>query len=156
MITLLDWNKWRFPGGDAWSDWHALEPATIEALAVKPGAYVVGLPESFGSLRRLLAADEHGLLDVGESGELRTRLRHLFRCATVKGQRGHMAGWRLGTGGLVDKLGITAQELRISWCYAEDGSDEEAYRLEGTILQSYFDLFGELPPLNYKFNWSGT
>lgn len=54
--------------------------------------------------------------------------------------------------GLLARLGLRADELRLSVCYAP--SKEEAYRVEGTILRIYYGLFGELPPLNYKFNWS--
>jgi hypothetical protein len=30
----------------------------------------------------------------------------------------------------------------------------EAYEWEGWLLKTYFELLGELPPLNYTFNWS--
>jgi hypothetical protein len=62
-----------------------------------------------------------------------------------------MARWRLGSMGLL-RLGLRPDQLRLSICYA--GSKDEAYRIEGTILRIYYDLFGELLPLNYKFNWS--
>ncbi|MFI5302569.1 MAG: hypothetical protein ACHREM_31145 [Polyangiales bacterium] len=57
-----------------------------------------------------------------------------------------MAGWRLGTGGLLDRLGLKPSDLRFSWCGA--ASKDEAYRIEGTLLRGYYELFGELPPLN--------
>ncbi|GMV18158.1 MAG: hypothetical protein AMXMBFR56_63820 [Polyangiaceae bacterium] len=151
-ISGAHWNSWSFPGGDAWSPWKVLSPAL--KIRDRPGAYVIGLPASRAPLGRLRGADPHGILDIGESAKLARRISDLRRCAEKPGERGHMAGWRLGSGGLLKHLGITSADLRVSYCYAEPASKDEAYRLEGTILRGYFDLFGELPPLNYKFNWS--
>jgi hypothetical protein len=62
-----------------------------------------------------------------------------------------MAGWRLGSFGLLERLGGKVDNLQFS--YRKATSKEDAYRIEGQMLRVYFDIFGELPPLNYKFNW---
>lgn len=155
MATMDEWHAWSFPGGDKWTHWAPLSEDTLRTVPSQAGAYVVGLPPSRlekEGLGRLLATDPHGLLDVGESSQLQKRLRLLRACASTDGTRGHMAGWRLGSGGLLAKLAVPVEELRVSWCTADDRS--ESYRLEGDVLRRYYDLFGELPPLNYKFNWS--
>lgn len=155
MATMDEWHAWSFPGGRGWTHWAPITEATLRTVPVQAGAYVLGLPPSRlpkGGLGRLLAADPHGLLDVGESSQLQKRLRLLRACASAEGTRGHMAGWRLGSGGLLAKLEVSVEELRVSWSIAADRS--ESYRLEGDVLRRYYDLFGELPPLNYKFNWS--
>jgi hypothetical protein len=141
----------RFPSGEEWTDWRPLNSETLAAVPGQPGAYVLSLPAGL-PLGRLLHADPHRLLDIGESSNLRRRLDSLRRCATEAGTPGHMAGWRLGTMGLLARLECSAEELRVSWRAAR--TKEEAYAHEGFILRAYFDLFGELPPLNYKFNWS--
>lgn len=151
-INRAQWNSWSFPGGDAWSPWATLSPSL--KLRDRPGAYVLGLPAIRGPLGRLLAADPHGILDVGESERLASRIDVLRRCVTRAGERGHMAGWRLGSGGLLRNLKIEAADLRVSYCYAKPATKDVAYRIEGTLLRTYYELFGELPPLNYKFNWS--
>ena len=91
---------------------------------------------------------------VGESADLNKRLATLFLCASTKDQPGHMAGWRLGSLGLLERLELAPGDLRVSWCYAK--SKGEAYRIEGTMLRMYYQHFGELPPLNHKFNWSSV
>jgi hypothetical protein len=154
MTTEQDWRHWRFDGGDKWSNWFPFSEVALAEVHASAGAYVLGLPASHGrgTLGRLLGEDPHGLLDVGEAGNLRDRLLAFRRCASMEGERGHMAGWRLGSMGLLNRLGINADDLRMSVCYAT--SKDDAYRVEGTILRIYYDPFGELPPLNYKFNWS--
>jgi len=152
-VTQLEaWHAWSFRSGSAWTDWHAFSPSTLALVSATPGAYVLGLPAGV-PLGRLLRADPHRLLDVGEASNLNKRLNTLWRCATTQGTPGHMAGWRLGSMQLLARLGCRADELRVSWCMA--GTKSEAYSHEGALLRTYFDLFGELPPLNYKFNWSG-
>lgn len=152
--SMAEWKKWDFDGGDKWSNWEDLSPQLIEKLKNEPGAYVLGLPETEKrkKLPRLLASDEHQIIDIGESRHLQNRIRDLLRCAQNEGHSGHMAGWRLGSGGLLRRLNLEAKDLRVSFCYAKDKHD--AYRIEGTMLRRYYELFGELPPLNYKFNWS--
>jgi len=63
-----------------------------------------------------------------------------------------MAGWRLGTLRLLKRLGVAAEDLLVDWHEVAD--KDEAYEWEGWLLRTYFQIFGELPPLNYKFNWS--
>lgn len=152
MASHDEWKRWSFKGGHEWCDWMPFSTSTFDAIRAQPGAYVLGLPDHRGPLGRLLGQDPHGLLDVGEAESLRDRLAALRRCATTRGQCGHMAGWRLGSMGLLARLDLRPEDLRLSVCYA--GSKVEAYAIEGAILRDYYDLFGELPPLNYKFNWS--
>ncbi|CAN96796.1 hypothetical protein predicted by Glimmer/Critica [Sorangium cellulosum So ce56] len=151
-IDIEAWTNWNFKGGDRWNDWQPLSTEVIADVQQKAGAYVLGLPASKRPLGRLIQAEPHGLLDVGESRNLNQRLRNLYRCMSTEGERGHMAGWRLGSGGLLRQLNLTPSQFQVSWCYAP--TKDEAYRVEGTILRAYYSLFGELPPLNYKFNWS--
>ncbi len=152
MVKMKEWKLWRFEGGDRWNDWQPFSAKTIKGIVDQAGAYVLGLPAKRTPLGRLLGRDVHGILDVGEATHLRKRLDTLHKCASAKGATGHMAGWRLGSMALLGELGVKVDSLRISVCYST--SKEEAYRVEGAILRNYFRLFGELPPLNYKFNWS--
>lgn len=149
---IESWRDWRILSGAHWTDWLPLSPATIAIAPTTPGAYVLGLPPG-PPMGRLLAEDPHRLLDIGESGNLKQRLASLRACASTPGRPGHMAGWRLGSLGLLEKLGATVDGLQVSWRSTE--TKEGAYAAEGLMLRLYFDIFGELAPLNYKFNWSG-
>ncbi|GAK85886.1 hypothetical protein JCM19238_3476 [Vibrio ponticus] len=61
-----------------------------------------------------------------------------------------MAGWRYRVCNF-NKV-FPLQELHICWKECTDKA--EAQRLEGQLLSEYLELHYELPPLNYKFNWS--
>lgn len=130
---------------------------TVDLLTEEPGVYLLARASHAGSLkphpiRRLLQADPHGLLDIGEAANLRRRLGQLRECVAQPGTLGHMAGWRLGHLGLLRKLGCESEDLLVSHFVVK--TKEDAYGWEGWLLRTYFELFGELPPLNYKFNWS--
>lgn len=148
--TPSSWSKWAFVGGDRWADWSFFSSENIARVTEGAGAYALGMRRR--PISRMLGTDAAGVLDVGEGGELRSRLQQLLACVSTPGTTGHMAGWRLGTIGLMAKLGVSPRDLRFTWCPAN--SKDEAYRLEGTLLRYYFTAFGELPPLNYKFNWA--
>lgn len=150
--SLTAWHAWSFlPERDEWTDYVKFSPDNIAKAPTLPGTYVLGLPGG-RPIGRLLGTDRIGVLDVGESKDLRKRLSDLYRCASTAGQTGHMAGWRLGSLGLLSRLGVEIDKLRIFW--RETETEDQAYRLEGRILRTYYELFGELPPLNYQFNWS--
>jgi len=155
-ISIGEWHAWEFEGSETWTNWRSLSEVSVAAAPAAAGAYVLGIPATRGSNRarigRLLADDLNGVLDIGESGHLRKRLQDLHRCISTPGQVGHMAGWRLGSFGLLEKLRVSVSDLRVSWRSTQ--SKEDAYRVEGEMLRWYFDIFGELPPLNYKFNWT--
>jgi hypothetical protein len=96
-------------------------------------------------MSRLLGVDEQGVLDIGESKNLRKRLRALAACASADGVKGHMAGWRYRYLQLHEKL---PGDLVVAWRYGD-----ESYKLEAVTMTNYVNAFGELPPLNYQFNW---
>jgi len=121
----------------------------VEHVPDAPGVYVLGLGKDTRtsvSIPRLAGVDKHGVLDIGESKSLRARFVALRRCVTVVGATGHMAGWRYGYLQLSKHL---VGRLYLSWTTSSD-----CYALEGELLHAYLSAFRELPPLNYKFNWS--
>lgn len=42
--------------------------------------------------------------------------------------------------------------LWVSWCVTKN--KKSAYEKEGEILSEYYSQHCDLPPLNFKFNWS--
>jgi len=89
------------------------------------------------------------MIDIGESGALRKRLRDFCRCATTKGEQGHMAGWRFTF--FQFKRHFPYDALRVRWTGA--ASKEDALYAEGKLMLDYLLNHAELPPLNYSFNW---
>ena len=129
-----------------WSEWQSLADLDMKKVTTGPGAYVIAADQP---LHRAVGVDEDGILDVGESSSLRQRLRDFVRCATRRGDEGHMAGWRYAFFHFADHYPFST--LRIRWVAA--ATKEEAYRHEGLVLLVYLCRHAELPPLNYKFNW---
>lgn len=155
-LTIQQWSDWTFPNRGRFTDWR-LFVEVVGKAPKDPGVYFLAVPSVQEPMRprklcRFLNEDPHGLLDIGEAANLQRRLQVLYKCATNRGAPGHMAGWRLGSMGLIDRLGCKADQLLVSWFKLE--SKDEAYHWEGRMLNVYFSIFGELPPLNYKFNWS--
>ena len=134
-----------------WTTWRPLDTCVGEKLIPSgPGAYRIRCRGRV--VRRAIDRDREGVLDIGKSVRLRTRLAAFFRCVTAKKARhGHMAGWRYREVGLHRRY--PPERLEVCWCEARDG--DEALRLEAEALEDYSRRHGELPPLNYGSNWVG-
>ncbi|WP_127475160.1 hypothetical protein [Sulfurivermis fontis] len=130
-----------------WSEWENLLRADLSRIPDGPGAYMIAAKSS---INRAYGTDEEGILDVGESGRLRHRIKSFIACANGNRRSGHMAGWRFNRFKFDSKFPLDS--LYLSWHRTE--SKEEAYKLEEKILESYLEQHSELPPLNYKYNWA--
>ncbi len=136
-----------------WSDWKDLTTAAIDAVPASCGAYQVRAVNEKRRQRvipRCFGEDPEGLLGIGESQNLRSRLNALLRCMSDREQAGHMAGWRYA---FLEMGKIFPLEL-VQFRYRVVASKDAAYELEGELLHAYVGRHFELPPLNYKFNWS--
>ena len=73
-MPQFDWTNW--------TEWENLTELDLRSLPTGPGAYVLstGTP-----IRRVIGKDDLGILDIGESGRLRGRLRSFLRCARRRG-----------------------------------------------------------------------
>ncbi|MEM6394443.1 MAG: hypothetical protein AAF797_16880 [Planctomycetota bacterium] len=140
MIHEFSWS--------GWTPWEKLSAIDVSTLNPGPGNYVIAAARP---LARAHGIDRYGLLTIGESSGLQQRIRDFIRCATREGQEGHIAGWRYNYFGF-DSV-FPFKSLLIRWQAAE--SKAEANKIEAQTMRSYLDDHFELPPLNYKFNWSG-
>lgn len=129
-----------------WSDWELLMKADLALIPNQPGAYMIAAKHS---IHRAFGEDPEGILDVGESKNLRDRIRAFIGCANGNRSSGHMAGWRFYEFDF--NLRFPVDSLYLSWHKAD--SKAEAYALEESILKEYLAQHSELPPLNYKYNW---
>jgi hypothetical protein len=153
-ITLKEWKAWDFCGG-SWHEWSRFSPAEIADVCGGPGVYVLALPEARAPLGRLVQSDPHSILDVGICGELSKYIPQLVRVAT-EAEAAHIEGWRPGSRKLLEKLKLEPSDLRLRWCSAESEDTEYAYSIERRILEGYYELFGELPPLNDNRGYETT
>lgn len=159
----LDTAKWAFlrvggpvPGFDwsGWDPWQPLTDSTVGALPSRPGAYVVRVLSEDGTtpqpMRRCCGDDPLGILDIGESKDVRKRLTNLLTCMHDENRSGHMAGWRYAFLGMHKLFPTRRLEVRVKGA----PSKKAAHGLEGDMLAVYVRRHFELPPLNYKMNWS--
>lgn len=128
-----------------WTDWLPLLKNARD-IPCSPGAYMIAAHKA---INRAVGEDVEGILDIGESVNLRKRIRDFIGCAQGTRQLGHMAGWRYHEYDLAPHFPL--ESLFICWHTA--ASKPEAYALEGAMLKAYLQQHKELPPLNYKFNW---
>jgi hypothetical protein len=129
-----------------WTEWTPLIGLDLGTVPQGPGAYVIA---SNRPINRAVGVDPDGFLDVGESGRLSDRLWGFRQCVTVRGTEWHRAGWRFAF--FRFERHFPVDTLRLRWVAADSKAD--AYRAEGRVLLAYLMRHGELPPLNYKFNW---
>ena len=136
----------RVKSWEGWSGWATF--GNLNGVPETPGAYIIGTKQS---IARLSGQDKNGILSIGETDNLLKRLQMFLACADGNRHRGHTAGWRYRELNLHKLFPITS--LHFRWKSAL--SKEEAYSLEGELLKEYASQHLELPPLNYKYNWSG-
>jgi hypothetical protein len=136
---------------DGWTEWVQLKELSSKSIPDSPGAYVLSAARP---IQRAIGTDALGIIDIGECGKgdanLRVRLAKMQNCLGVRGNKGHMAGWRFAF--FRFERHFPMEDLRVRWTTA--GSKKEAYEREGAVMLTYLLRHCELPPLNYQFNWS--
>ena len=114
-------------------------------LANAPGVYELVVLDKAGEwarLDRVGGTDRRGILYIGQSSKLRSRLQDLRRVIREQSPDGHIAGLTYRNSAKIKKL---APNTRIRFRYVHCGN---CRREEKDLLRSYFDKYGEVPPLN--------
>jgi hypothetical protein len=138
----IDWRGWT-----GWTSLSLAQGLGFPNAPNKPGAYAVAADTP---ISRAVGSDEYGILTIGESDDLHRRMTLFASCALSYGTEGHEAGWRFSF--LRFERYFSFAKLRIRWKATE--TKKQANELEGKMLLAYLSKHLELPPLNYKFNWS--
>ena len=131
--------------GEDWSDWTKLD--NLRDIPKEPGAYIIATEKK---INRIIGKDNDGILSIGETDNLFKRIQMFLSCAEGKRHRGHNAGWRYYKLDLKKEFPI----ISLYICWKSVSSKKEAHHLEGEELKKYANKHYELPPLNYKYNWS--
>jgi len=137
-MLIFDWT--------GWTKWAPLVDLDLATVPNTPGAYVIATDRP---ISRAVGVDQEGFLTVGESGKLSDRLWGFRECVTKPGAKWHSAGWRFAYFKFQRHFPVAS--LRVRWAALD--TKAAAYSAEGTLLLAYLREHGELPPLNYKFNW---
>jgi len=129
--------------------WQSLQALALDRLAMVPRCEGVYQISAGRPLNRVVGADKVGILEIGETDNLRRRLRDFVLCATGVREKGHSAGCRYAHFGFARHFPF--RSLRVRW--EEKGSKPEAHRAEHDMMEAYTISHCELPPLNNSFNW---
>jgi len=113
----------------------------------KAGVYVISAGKN---IHRTVGVDKVGIIDIGETVNLRNRIKSFLYCAKGEKKKGHMAGWRYHH--LPYSKYFPIESLLIQWKEIDD--KDSARKEESRLMDVYVREHLELPPLNYSFNWS--
>ncbi|GAI36377.1 unnamed protein product, partial [marine sediment metagenome] len=102
-------------------------------------------------ISRLFGKDKSGLLSIGQSVHLRSRIQQFYKVAKeMAGFFKHSAGDRLFLARLCASASsnnyFSNKIIQVSFITLQ--SKMEAEELEERLLKCYFKKYGELPPLN--------
>lgn len=128
------------------SKWVHLTDESLHDVPQKTGIYEIRAPRSIKSINRLIGKDEKGILEIGQSSDLRIRLRAFYNAAKG-GEESHSEGIRFFKLKLARKLGIKIGELEVR--FKEVKKSQLKTTEEGHLLR-YEERHGELPPLNHS------
>jgi hypothetical protein len=131
-----DWGGWT-----EGSPLITLRERNFPGLTETPGAYVIAARKL--KIPRIFGVDTNGIVCVGESEGLRSRIRNFAACV-AEGKDSHMAGWKYNLFNL--KRCGPADSLIVRWFSGED--KEAARAMQWKILRAYILNHCEMPPLN--------
>jgi hypothetical protein len=131
-----------------WSGWIAFSEINRHDIPEKPGVYMIRHAERKGSpakINRVYGIDEQGILSIGETINLKDRLRGFHR--TIEGPRrwsNHAASWYY----VSCRYDRFFKKDGLQFRYRITKTKEEAEREEFILLAKYRNKFLDLPPLN--------
>ena len=149
-----DWN--------GWSDWTSLDglaKSKFADVSQAAGAYAIATTKR--PINRFSGIDKLGLIYVGESDWLPSRIKKFHKCITDGKTETHVGGWRYNL--VKMKHRAPPETLIVRWfAVSSDEGKKGAKLAESKLLYRYVYNHCELPPLNYsldrtlmeKWNWS--
>jgi len=121
-------------------------PAYSSQLPDSPGIYRIRAltsPQKPASIPRCNGTDPKGILHIGETKYLRTRVRH-FRNAAFRSGDCHAAGCEFRDSGFASQF----SKETIYYDFAERESKEAAEECERALHEEYRKRFHDKPPLD--------
>jgi hypothetical protein len=144
-MRKYDWTGW-----SEWTSLYGLAKNKFADVGRAAGTYAIATTK--GNIHRVFGIDRLGLLYVGESGWLPSRIKSFYECIR-HGKDSHVGGWRYNLVGI--KRCAPASTLIIRWFTADGKNGKEvARRAELELTYKYVLNHCELPPLNYSLGRS--
>jgi len=131
-----------------WSDWIPFLEINRHNIPERPGVYIIRYSQIKGApakVSRAYGIDKQGILSIGETSNLRDRLRGFYR--TIKGNRrssNHAASWYY----VSCRYDRFFKKEGLQFRFKVTNTKEEAEREEFILLAKYRNKFLDLPPLN--------
>ena len=127
-----------------WSGWHSLAKMHAGGFPmINDGAGAYAIAATNLKIPRVAGKDRYGLLYVGESNDMRSRLQ-AFYDSIERGHQTHVAGWQYN---LVEfERCAPVETLRVRWLPTK--TRQEAQEAQTKLLYAYVSNHCELPPLN--------
>lgn len=128
-----------------WSNWQFFKKTEWEDVPEKPGVYKIRCLDNIGKpvkIKRLVRIDKGGVLSIGESGNLRQRLKQFWKSSREDTR--HAAAWHYFAFRYDEKF----PKESMQFCYTPSSSKNEAIRIEFILFLEYRKQFMDGPPLN--------
>ncbi len=128
----------------AWTKWFTICKLKFEDIPKEPRVYEVrwainGKPQR---INRLNGTDESGLLYIGVTANLQSRIKNFWRRING-GKSPHTAGHTFVAYNFERKIKL--EHLEVRWAKL---SNEELDKTEAALLEDYIKKFLDKPPLN--------
>ena len=124
-----------------WSEWKILSKENFNTLPQSAGVYKIKYLKKI--IGRLVKRDQKGILMIGQSKKLKTRLKKFYEVIQGHGN-GHSEGERFYKLKLRKKF--PPENMLFKFSKVRRGANPK--NRESKELESYQKTFGELPPLN--------
>jgi hypothetical protein len=140
MMRDYDWT--------GWSNWNSLAKIHAEGFSmIDEGAGAYAIATTKLKIPRVVGIDKRGLLYVGETNDVRSRIR-AFYDSVERGHQTHMGGWQYNL--VKFERCAPVESLRVRWLPTK--TRREALEAQTKLLYGYASAHCELPPLNCSFS----
>ncbi len=130
-----------------WSNWENIE--NLPDYEGK-GVYRFRLVDNKGksiSIQRFLGENKYGIIVIGETKNIKTRLKQFNKVVIEKKKYPHSEGLTIHLLRRITKFTEKYGMCTFQYTFSKVNKPKEE---EKKLLESYFKEYGENPPLNYK------
>ncbi len=114
------------------------------------GVYRIRLVDNSGnaiSIKRFLGEDKVGIIAIGQTKNIKNRLRGFYKVVIEKKKYSHSEGLTIHLLREITKFSEKFEPCTFQYAFRKVDNPKEE---EKKLLKGYFKEYGEIPPLNYK------
>jgi hypothetical protein len=99
------------------------------------------------SIQRFLGEDKDGIIAIGQTKNIKIRLKKFYKVVKEKKKYSHSEGLTIHLLRGTTKFKEKSEMYTFQYSFSKVDKPKEE---EKKLLKSYFETYGEIPPLNYK------